>query len=318
MSGFCSSDKGVEPKRRWRLDPAEFAYEKVLREYQRTGKHSVPKALLAELDRVRAQAQHPGTLRTFLDIALDLHDNSFDYDSYLAVDLLPLPGQTDDVLTARLRHDRIVTGLVRDAMLFETAATEGATGVLPERRPPGSLVLKRLRHGNDKLMTLPRGVVLDAAERSAVRLSMMPTGRAHDEYVFIRVLQVFEASFALIAIELTTAVDAVRQNRSAAVELVRVAERTLRESASLFAMLTTLRADSFQDLRRCTEGASIGRSRGYELVESLCRNAVSHPLLGSELNGFLVALTSWRAHYALVHRLLGDPLGVLLTAAERP
>lgn len=295
---------GVSPLRRWRLDHAEFSYDAVLRTYQRTGRHSVPLPLHTELDRVRALTPPATPLRTFLDIALDKYDGTFDYNSYLALELLPLPEPADDVPTARLRHDRLMAALVRDLMVFETEAAEGATPVLPEHRPPMSLVLKRMRHGNTRLMALPERPVLDSAERWALRCSMMPVGRAHDEYLFIRALQAFETSLALIAVELSAALDAP----DVAGAHFEAAESALRELAPLSAALATVRPVSLRDFRRYAQGASAGQSRGYRRVESLCRVAPDSPLIG-RMRGFRVALARWQTLFWHVQRSLGYPLG---------
>ena len=195
------------------LDSGGLSCEEVLRTYHRTGKHGAPSVLRGRLVRARAQLSHATPVRTFLDIALDQHDGTFDYNSYLALDLLPLPSVTD--ADARLRHDRLVAALVRDTLVFEAEAAEGATPVLPEHRPPPSVMLKRLRHGNSRLLTLSRRLELNAADQWAVRFSVVPVGRAHDEYVLIRMLQAFETSLALIAVELTAAGDAFRRGAPA-------------------------------------------------------------------------------------------------------
>lgn len=79
-------------------DPEQFPYHVVVAEFNRVGKHFVDKELLARLARVRVQvtartpAAHP--LSAFLDVALDKWDARYDYRSYLALPLLPLPTTT--------------------------------------------------------------------------------------------------------------------------------------------------------------------------------------------------------------------------------
>lgn len=291
------------------LGPGDLSYEEVLRFYHRTGKHGVPTGLRVRLARLRARLPHAAPMRTFLDIALDMHDGTYDYNSYLALDLLPLPSSTDDTATARLRHDRLVAALVKDTLVFEAEAAEGATPVLPEHRPPPSVMLKRLRHGNTRLLTLSRRLELDAAEQWALRFSMVPVGRAHDEYVLIRMLQAFETSFALIVVELPAAIAALRRGTpDVAARHLEVAESTLGTTAPLFALLSTARAESFKDFHRFAEGARAGQSRQGRMVESLCRSAESSGL-APELRGFRMAWARWQSHYWHVLRGLGYPLG---------
>lgn len=291
------------------LDSGGLSCEEVLRIYHRTGKHGAPSVLRSRLVRARAQLSHATPVRTFLDIALDQHDGTFDYNSYLALDLLPLPSATDDAADARLRHDRLVAALVRDTLVFEAEAAEGATPVLPEHRPPPSVMLKRLRHGNSRLLTLSRRLELSAAEQWALRFSVVPVGRAHDEYVLIRMLQAFETSLALIAVELTAAGEAFRRGAPAgAARHIEVAESTLATTAPLFALLSTARAESFQDFHQYAEGASAGQSRHGRLVASLCRSAGSSGA-APRLRGFRMAWARWQSHYWHVLRGLGYPLG---------
>nr|WP_231932632.1 tryptophan 2,3-dioxygenase family protein [Micromonospora rifamycinica] len=166
-------------------DPEQFPYHVVVAEFNRVGKHFVDKELLARLARVRVQvtartpAAHP--LSAFLDVALDKWDARYDYRSYLALPLLPLPttaparprdqvpaGQhapaTPDSQHApagadrqhglagpgagdggRRERDRLLVDLVADAVAFELAASAGVTDLLPEQRPGPTLVTKRCR-----------------------------------------------------------------------------------------------------------------------------------------------------------------------------
>ncbi|HLL50030.1 MAG TPA: hypothetical protein VK356_05110, partial [Thermomicrobiales bacterium] len=89
---------------------------------------------------------------------------------------------------------------------------------------------------------------------------------------FIRVLQSFEATFALVAVELHAAVRALTDGEFAfAVQRVQSAETRLREAAPLFSLVATMQVEAFQAFREFTDGASAIQSRNYKLVESLCR-----------------------------------------------
>jgi tryptophan 2,3-dioxygenase len=102
---------------------------------------------------------------------------------------------------------------------------------------------------------------------------MLPVWTIHDEWMFIRVLQAFEATFGLLAVHLRETVAAVRGGR-----LQRAATRTsaaaglLRETAPLWSVIATLQPRAFHAFRAYTEGASAIQSRNYKLVESLCRS----------------------------------------------
>ncbi|MEV4846186.1 hypothetical protein AB0K20_23575 [Micromonospora matsumotoense] len=162
-------------------DPEHFPYDPVLAEFHRAGKHFVKKELLALLDQVRAQVNARTAaarqLSAFLDVALDKWDDRYDYRSYLALPLLPLPtaasagrpeGTTADATPAggpaersgagrpagqvaqtsgRRERDRLLIDLVADALAFELAAATDGTDLFPEQRPGPALVAKRYRLG---------------------------------------------------------------------------------------------------------------------------------------------------------------------------
>jgi tryptophan 2,3-dioxygenase len=101
---------------------------------------------------------------------------------------------------------------------------------------------------------------------------MLPVYVVHDEYLFIRVLQSFEAIFALIGVLLRSAACALANGEHAlAARRIRHAESAQCESAPLFSLLATMQVESFRIFRRYTEGASAIQSRHYKTVESLCR-----------------------------------------------
>ncbi|MEE1725691.1 tryptophan 2,3-dioxygenase [Streptomyces sp. JV186] len=287
-------------------DPGRFPYDAVVREYHRVGKHFVPAELLQELTRVRDMlpAVHGPwpeirALASFLDTALDKPDGRYDYPTYLALPVLELPSADDPVSTApfaRPRCDRLIAQLVADALDFELAALDGLSVRLPEMRPGEDLVVKRCKHGLRAVlpalgrMALDRGVTatghidrarqvrtlvradMSVAERRAVQLSVLPVYVSHDEYLFLRVLQSFETTFVLLAMDLRAAIEALAGRRAEeAVHFIRGAEEALRESAPLFSMLATMQIGSFRTFREFTEGASAIQSRGYKLVEALCR-----------------------------------------------
>jgi tryptophan 2,3-dioxygenase len=113
---------------------------------------------------------------------------------------------------------------------------------------------------------------LSPAERRTLQLTMLPVSLIHDEYQFIRVLQSYEATFALIAVQLHTAVRALADGESVlAHQCILAAERALHEAAPLWSLVATMRVEAFQTFREFTEGASAIQSRNYKLMESLCR-----------------------------------------------
>jgi len=288
----------------------DFPYDAVVAEFHRVGKHFVATELLEALAGVRAllpelrgSVASVRLLDRFLDGALDKWDGRYANPTYLALSLLPLPAvdgashhQDQDMAAVERQHDRLFVQLIADAMRFELAAADGATELLPQLRPDTRTTAKRCRLGLQVVgpaaqrLGLAEGVDvadpvagarrllanladdLSLAERRTLQLTMLPVSLVHDEYQFIRALQSFEATFALIAAQLQAAVRALSDGDAAlAARCLLVAERALHEAAPLWSLVATMQIEAFQTFREFTEGASAIQSRNYKLVESLCR-----------------------------------------------
>jgi len=250
-----------------------------------------------------------GLLTRFLEVALDKRDERYDYRTYLALSLLPLLGPDSPLIDAdgesQRQHDRLLAHLIADTMRFELDVLDGHCDLMPRMRPDAQTTMKRLRLASrvvqsvlDRLgltqaastavpsaptepsqdstaaaRRLLAAVAADmtAADRRTLRLSMLPVWIAHDEYMFIRVLQAFETTFALLAVRMRTAIAALGDREPAvATAAVAAAERSLSETARAFSLMATMQVESFQTFRQYTEGASAIQSRNYKIVESLC------------------------------------------------
>jgi tryptophan 2,3-dioxygenase len=284
----------------------DFPYDEVVAEFHRVGKHLVASEVLAALagawtalPEVGGSATGRRLLDRFLDTALDKWDGRYANPTYLGLSLLSLPTVDDfgdDVIAAEQRYDRLFVQLIADALRFEVAAADDATNLLPRLRPDARTTVKRCRLGLQAAGPAARRLGLaDAvdvadpiagahrlwanlaadlplAERRALQLTMLPVSLIHDEYQFIRVLQSYETTFALVAVQLRAAVQALCDAASdVALQRIRAAETTLREAAPLWSLVATMQVDAFQTFREFTEGASAIQSRNYKLMESLCR-----------------------------------------------
>jgi tryptophan 2,3-dioxygenase len=290
------------------LHAGDFPYDAVVAEFHRVGKHFVATELLealaaarAALPRARGSVASVRLLERFLDAALDKWDGRYANPTYLGLSLLPLPAVdefNDDIGAVQRRYDRLFVQLIADAMRFELAAADGATELLPQMRADARTTAKRCRlslqiagpaarrqglaEGVDAALKDPvagarrlyanLAADLSPAERRVLQLTMLPVSLVHDEYQFIRVLQSYEATFALVAVQLHTAVRALSDGESAlAQQSILAAERALHEAAPLWSLVATMRVEAFQTFREFTEGASAIQSRNYKLIESLCR-----------------------------------------------
>ncbi|WP_222844422.1 hypothetical protein [Saccharomonospora sp. CUA-673] len=274
--------------------------------YHEVGKHFVDEEMLRLLEQARTLLPTiPGpwplvqTLAAFLDTALDKQDGTYDYTSYIGLPLLQVPTVDDPVAQApfaRTRCDRVGAQLLADVLAFELKATEAGATLLPAMRPEPELVTKRYKHGlralRPKLQRMNLKHVLTASspaelarqasdavlvdrsevERLTIELSVLPVYTAHDEYMFLRVLQSFETTFALLTVQLRAVIEALAgRDVERAVHFLNESSTALGESAPLFSMLATMQVESFRTFREFTEGASAIQSHNYKIVESLCR-----------------------------------------------
>jgi tryptophan 2,3-dioxygenase len=314
MRNNIKSDLVVETLIAWldNPEPAMFPYDLIVAEYHRTGKHFVSDRLLKTLVRARkvcADVSNLGgdtmLLREFLRSALDKWDGCYEYTTYIAVGLLPIPtiDTMQEVPLALQRRDRLVVQLAADEISFELAAADGRTEMLPEMRPTRQIITKRCRlvmrvvapalqrlglsakitasDPDQAARELCMAVLTDLPmqDRRILQLSLLPVYIAHDEYLFIRVLQMFETTFALLAVTLYTAIRALAEhNCAAAVQSISIAESTLNESAPMLSLLATMEPESFDTFRGFTEGAGAIQSRNYKIMEALCHKPTTERL----------------------------------------
>lgn len=292
---------------RWREvpTPGTFPYPAVIAAYHERGKEFVSKTLLLQLDAIRTELQaldfecdEHGRLEQFLNVALDKFDGTYEYPSYCALPLWPLPtnaGARPDLENTDTLRDRQLLALTADCLRFELDARHGRTTLLPEMRPETATYEKRVRMGlnsaryaverlglpvecaakefeteAERLCTMVRKM-LSPAELRALMLTMQPVYVVHDEYMFLRILQLFETNFAWMAVRLQSAIDAFKHCPDRVAPLIHQVNRMYREASKFFPVLATMQRDAFQAFRDYTEGASAIQSRNYKLVESLCR-----------------------------------------------
>jgi tryptophan 2,3-dioxygenase len=273
----------------------DFPYDAVLSCFYARGKHFAPPTVMHALATIRESlrakaANDPGDalLGRFLAVAMDKWDSAYDYQSYLGLTLLELDPHADGS-TGR-RQCKEWSGLfLADVWTFEVGARDGTHDLLPQQRPTPAVAEKRLRRitailsranperavvaADSDASEIAQGI-LDAAppwRRQALALSMQPVYVVHDEYLFIRVLQSYEVTFAAMAADMRDAIGAVRRQQpaAAAASIVRCGA-TLAAARGLFSLLATMRPESFQTFRVYTTGASAIQSGRYKTFEALC------------------------------------------------
>jgi len=288
-----------------RPDSATLPLQAVIAELRRVGKHFVDRELLEALARARAALPAgDGPLRRFLDTALDKHDGRFDNPSYLAIHDLPLPAGADPGRAAH-RRDRLVMLLVADLLRFELDALDGASSLLPDMRPERRVVVKRCTLGLRALRPAMMRLGLDATddlgdpivtarllsaralraatgeEHRMLAVTMLTVATLHDEHLFVRVLQCYEATFSLVTVQLRAAIAAAGAgDAQRAARALRGAEKAMREARPLFSLVATMQPQAFLTFREYTDGASAIQSRSYKTMESLCRRPDAERLAG--------------------------------------
>jgi tryptophan 2,3-dioxygenase len=329
---------------------ALFSAESVAAQCHRVGKHFLPTALLRHLDaqrrHLRARPALGGDERMqsrWLDIALDKFDGRYDYNTYLALTLFGLPDPaagTVDPWPAATDRDLLVCWLLTDVLDFELRLdTSRDDRRLPLLRPDADLRLKRARLAlraaaapTERLFDMrldpkadPSIATAALAQAIAGRvtqrqrrwwpLTMMPVYRVHDEWMFIRVLQAFEVTFAQLAAWLAHAVELVDTGRpDQADAAIRAATALLGETRPLFALMATLQPDAFHRFRVYTDGASAIQSASFKLVEVLAGGRPSAARLASAAYDGMAHIRHLAAHDA--RRTLPQAIAGMSRAGE--
>lgn len=279
-----------------------FPFESVISCLRADGKHFAPTEVLQALASLRARLAPAAAgdrdrlmLDQFLAVTLDKWDGTYAYRSYLGIDLLTLgldgDGGTTDAAGSRRHRDEWVGLLLADLWSFEDGVRSESHDWLPQMRPESALLRKRAKLIETALTPIVRrldgtgtgssGSIAEVSHRLladtsperrlALLTSMQPVYTAHDEYLFIRILQSFELTFSAMASEMRAAISEVREkNPAAAAEHIHRCSALLAEARTLFSLVATMRAESFRVFRVYTEGASAIQSGNYKTFEALC------------------------------------------------
>ncbi|MFD7032589.1 hypothetical protein ACFWAR_31660 [Streptomyces sp. NPDC059917] len=331
----------------WRADgrdAARFPYRAVLGHYRTVGKNEVGAELLDALRAVVPAAAGGAAARLLADWLPQVVDGARgDYDSYLGTPVYASLAASDSGAGARTRQ--VITALLADVVAVEAATlvgapagrartraalraltaaaglpTGGADAAGPQAAPedPAELV----RACADAVAAARDTVAADVLR--AVELTLTPTTRCHDEQMFIRIIQVFEAVFAAVARSIGAATDAVATGRAdLARELLADATRQVAGTSAVFRVLTSMPKDAFAVIRANTDGRSAVQSTAYRTVErsspQLHRALLRGPLAEGELRSSMRELDdSWgamkRTHWGITMKVIGQVRGTGGTA----
>ncbi len=284
-------------------DPNDFPFREVTRRIQLTGKHFIPpddmgkyrKAL--QLNSARELTQDHQVLHKYLSSVCDKDLGKFNYQSYIAIPLLNLPDLEDPIGQASFaapRCDRLTLALTADLLGFELDTAANKSTPLPKSRPEVDLTAKRIRlvlramtpalertgfcqTKSDKIGARTGDRIRQAVnkelsmrESRAVDISLLPVYVVHDEYLFLRVLQVCETFFGFMGSQLKAAVHFLSEgDMRQGIHFLYRCQRAFIEIRPYFSLVATMRVESFHEFRQFTEGASAIQSENFKLVESL-------------------------------------------------
>ncbi|MEU3574398.1 hypothetical protein AB0E96_39230 [Kitasatospora sp. NPDC036755] len=278
-----------------------------------------------------------------------------DYDSYLGSPVFA------SLTAGGASPDEVIAALLADVVATEAATLAGAPAGLPRTRAALRALVTRtgLLTGrpsrSDAAATPERAVdtpdtpdIPDAPEDPedlaracaeavaeareavparvlrAVELTLTPTTRSHDEQMFIRTIQIFEAVFAAVVRAVAEATAELAAGRAdAARARLAGAVRQVAGTSGVFRVLTTMPKDAFAVIRANTDGRSAVQSRAYRAVERSCP-ALHVALLDSGLprDGLLPVMAelddAWgamkRTHWGITMKIIGMVRGTGGTA----
>ncbi|MER5733134.1 hypothetical protein ABT084_33190, partial [Streptomyces sp. NPDC002138] len=329
----------------WRADgrdAARFPYRAVLGHYRAVGKNAVGAELLTALRAVAPAAPAAPAARLLTDWLPQVVDGAQgDYDSYLGTPVYASLARAG----AHARTELVITALLADLVAIEAATLAGA----PDGRARTRAALRALTAATGLAAgcgtaTAPQAAEDDTAELvracadavaaardtvpsdvlRAVELTLTPTTRSHDEQMFIRVIQIFEAVFAAVARSMADATEAVAAGHGGlARNLLADATRQVAGTSGVFRVLTTMPKDAFAVIRANTDGRSAVQSKAYRTVEQsapeLYRTLLRSPLVARELQPSMSELDdSWgamkRTHWGITMKVIGKVRGTGGTA----
>lgn len=288
--------------------PDRFPYAEVIAHYQRVGRTNADSRLVSRLRYLGDLLREPELvvgrrlwpLPEWLPSTGDQHNGN--YDSYLASPLLEgltfaqdgdsagLPSELEKATDATI--DLLLAALVADlAMIEADALRAGHNGREQHRRTQACLLLltKLDALAPNWAQRPAAGEILpDLAEattalaqqvrrrlprscRQVVNLSLLPTTRLHDEQMFIRAIQIFEAMYRQIyrcMVRASAAMQVTDAGRACA-ELAD-ATRRLAMAPALYRVVTTMPRAAFAIIREFTNGRSAIQSRSYRQIDLVC------------------------------------------------
>ncbi|KUO15320.1 tryptophan 2,3-dioxygenase [Streptomyces dysideae] len=173
--------------------------------------------------------------------------------------------------TARLL---VLAGELAPGHPLDPSVTADVAAVLAQTHDP----LEPLAEASERAAKTVLELVSPSSAQTVAR-SLLPVTCLHDEIMFIRSIQVFEALYEQIGLAVTASRDALLEGRidEAVDALVAVTDR-MAVLPALFRLLGTMPVEVFAVIRGYTSGRSAVQSRSYRRIEAAC---APHPPSGA-------------------------------------
>jgi tryptophan 2,3-dioxygenase len=282
--------------RQWRPGHAEFPFAAVVAHYQAVGRNSVRPEVAAMLRDLHGRYRDDPLLAAWLPMTFDTDHGT--YSTYVGLDYFDHVVQSAQQSADCERVDAYIAAAAIDLALVEVKAaaasphgpqlvrTRAATRVVtqlaqfaPDYALDPSLSATgadALAHPGDHYEAFASAAALAMESvpndiATAVRLTLLPTTRLHDEQMFIRCIQIFEGLYRQVATAISSATRHLLAGETAlAIDCLDRASGRLEAIPMLFRVLTTMPIDAFSVIRGFTDGRSAVQSRAYREIQFSC------------------------------------------------
>ncbi|MDK1341865.1 hypothetical protein QNO09_00715 [Streptomyces sp. 378] len=173
--------------------------------------------------------------------------------------------------TARLL---VLSGELAPGHPLDPSVTADVAAALARTQDPLEPLAEASERAAKTVLELVRPTLAQTVARS-----LLPVTRLHDEIMFIRSIQVFEALYEQIGLAVTESRDALLEGRlDEAVDALAAVTDRMTVLPALFRLLGTMPVEAFAVIRGYTSGRSAVQSLSYRRIEAAC---APHPPCGA-------------------------------------
>ena len=289
--------------RRWQAGHAEFPFSAVVAHYRAVGRNRVRPDVAAKLRDLHGRRLDDPILAAWLPMTFDTDHGT--YSTYVGLDYFDHVVESAQRPADCERVDAYIAAAAIDLALLETrAAAASPDGPQLARARAATRVVTQLGRFAPDYVLDPSLAATGAAAMAhagchyesfasaaalalesvpndiatAVRLTLLPTTRLHDEQMFIRCIQIFEGLYRQTATAISSATRNLLAGETAhAADCLDRASGRLEAIPMLFRVLTTMPIDAFSVIRGFTNGRSAVQSRAFREIQFSCAPADRRP-----------------------------------------